>query len=266
MATKNPTRIISSAVALYPRLNQTYKYDQSAGDNGRSVPCPATDEGAEYTLGVAMLKAEAVPLYKEMKATYDAAKAKSWKAFPKADVVFEKHTDFERFEGEEALAPFVAAAKTDGEFYIARTKKKGAYSGEATKPPQQFDADNNELPEDFMLTTNSGVNVLVSLIPYNTTTTSGSGVTLRLAQVQVTHLAEMKSRSAFEVVDGGYTAGKTAGFGEAANDDGDGFEDEPAPVKSAPKAVSAPKAKPQSVENYNNIDDALDNLEFDEAS
>jgi hypothetical protein len=57
------------------------------------------------------------------------------------------------------------------------------------------------LPDDFMLTTNSKVNVAVMIVPYNTG--SLNGVSLRLRAVQVLELAELEGGDdPFDKVDG----------------------------------------------------------------
>ena len=61
----------------------------------------------------------------------------------------------------------------DGEL-SAKTKLKGAFNGEPTSITQ-FDASNNKLPSDFMLTTGSKINVLVTLVVYDPTKMDGSG-------------------------------------------------------------------------------------------
>ena len=40
--------IIESVEILYPRINQPYKFDSAAGENGKSVPCDPFDDGAKY--------------------------------------------------------------------------------------------------------------------------------------------------------------------------------------------------------------------------
>jgi hypothetical protein len=92
----------------------------------------------------------------------------------------------------------------DGEV-VGKCKLKGAYGGDKTQPPKQVDAQRNKLPDDFMLTSGSKVNVAVVVVPYNTG--SLNGVSLRLRAVQVLELAEMQgSDDPFDSVSGGFTA------------------------------------------------------------
>ena len=51
MAEKNATLIISGATALYPRINQTYKFVTN-GEKEEKVPCDPLDDGAAYTLSL----------------------------------------------------------------------------------------------------------------------------------------------------------------------------------------------------------------------
>ena len=71
MADKANNIIVTGATALYPRLNQTYKFIENNGKKER-VSCDPSDDGAEYTLNLVLTKAQAVPLYKAMKNAYEA--------------------------------------------------------------------------------------------------------------------------------------------------------------------------------------------------
>ena len=244
MADKPANIIVTGATALWPRLNQTYKFVKK-GDRQERVACPPTDDGAEYTLSLALTKAQAVPLYKGMKTAYNNGKTDGWPEFPSAEEAF--------------------AIDEDGA-YIAKTKLKGAFNNEPTSV-SQFDASNNELPKDFMLTTGSKINVLVTFVVYDPTRLDGSGVSLRLRQVQVIDLAELKKRSAFDTVEGGFNSqveGFATGF-ETPADDAAEAPEVPLPKKDKPAAKAQPKSNTKSVEDFNDIDTALDNLEFDDA-
>ena len=246
MADANPTFIIHGAKALYPRLNQTYRFDNKAGAKGQTVPCDIEDDGAKYEMSLALNKQEAGALYQAMKVAYEDRSGDDWPSMPASSEVFEKDEDGA---------------------YIAKTVLKGMYGKDKVAPPKQFDAANKPLEQDFLLTTGSTVNVLVSLVPYNMST---HGVSLRLRQVQVTNLVELQARSAFSVVEGGFT-GARDGFATnlttvADTAEADELEDEPAPKKTKPAAKAKPKTEAKSVEDYDTIDDALENLEFDEAS
>ena len=147
MATSNSVHILNNVEALYPRLNTTYKYDTKANDGkGQSVPCEPLDEGAKYELNYRMDKDQAVGLYKDMKAAYNARKAANWPEMPSAKEVFE--------------------VQEDGTF-VAKSSLKGSYNNELTRKPRQFDARNQLLPDDFQLTTGSTINSQLALIPYS---------------------------------------------------------------------------------------------------
>jgi len=86
----------------------------------------------------------------------------------------------------------------------------------------------------------------------------------------VIDLAEMKKRSAFDVMEGGFNSqseGFATGFADAADTEGEEIDefDEPAPKKSKPAAKAEPKKETKSVEDYNDIDAALDDLDFEDA-
>lgn len=246
MTDKPTTYIVTGATALWPRLNQTYKFVKK-GDKQERIACAPTDDGAEYTLNLTLAKEQAVPLYNSMKKVYEEGKQDKWPAFPSHDEVFEV----------DELGSF-----------IVRTKLKGAFNNEPTSVAQ-FDASNNELPKDFMLTTGSKINVLVSFVVYDPTRLDGSGVSLRLRQVQVIDLAVMKKRSAFEAVEGGFNStveGFATDFDTPADKAAEAEEFEATqPKKSKPVAKAKPQPETKKVEDYNDIDEALDNLEFEDA-
>ena len=126
---------------------------------------------------------------------------------------------------------------------------KGAYSGEKTLKPMQYDAKTQKLPDDFQLTNNSVVNIAVVGVPYSASI--GAGVSLRLRAVQVIELAERQSVSPFDVVDG-FDSNESNPFAQSAptptpkTDDLDGFDEtveEPAdeePTKVDKKSAPAP--------------------------
>ena len=172
---KNTTYLLKGVKARYPRLDQPYRFDNKAGANGKTVPCDAFDKDAKYEMEIVLDKAQAEGLHRAMVTAYNAAKDKSWAA--KLPVNFKKHEDG----------------------IIAKTNLKAAYSGRATSPPAQFDADNKRLGTDFQLTTGSTINVALELVPYKM---SNCGVSLRLRGVQVIDYAPLQTTSPFEVEEG----------------------------------------------------------------
>ena len=191
--------IIENVEILYPRINQPYKFDQAAGENGKSVPCDPFDEGAKYETKFRMDKDQAKALYGQMDAAYQKAKEKGWPE--KIDFPFEKQED-SSFVGKAVL--------------------KAAYGKDATNPPKQFDAKSKELPEDFKLTTGSTANVAVTFYPYNM---RDAGVSVRLRAVQVIKYLPMEAASPFGVVADGFEM------------DSDNPFETVSPVAEAPKAV-----------------------------
>jgi hypothetical protein len=76
-----------------------------------------------------------------------------------------------------------------------------------TKAPLQVDAANKKLPDDFLLTTGSTVNLAVTFVPYNM---REAGVSMRLRAVQVLEYKPMEEQNPFEV---------TTGYAAPAQDD-----------------------------------------------
>jgi hypothetical protein len=176
MTVVNETYTVQNAVALYPRINQTYRFDAA---EGRSVPCGPTEENAVYDLSFKMSKEQAKNLYKVMVKAYADKKKKDWP--------------------EKLLQPF----EEDGEgMFIGKAKLKGAYNGQLTTKPMQVDASNQKLSDDFELTTNSIVNIHVGMTPYFAKGNVGHGVSLRLKAVQVIKYEPRAVTSPFGVVEG----------------------------------------------------------------
>ena len=165
--------VIKRTAALYPKLDKTYRYDN---EQQRSVSCGATDDGAEYSVNFVMDDPTAKALWSYMKTTYAEEKKKNW---------------------PDIKNPF---KKTDDGMWTHKANLKGAYNGDKTKKPSQFDAKTNELPDDFQLTSGSIVNIAVKGIPYSGS--MGAGCSLRLQAVQVLKLAERKQPNPFSAEDG----------------------------------------------------------------
>jgi hypothetical protein len=250
----NPSYELHKVAARYPRLNKPTTWVRRNGSNKR-IDCEVQDDGAHYSMDVVLTKEKAIPLYKEMKATYEERKGKDWPDFEPSSKVFE-------------------AGENDGEFIIT-TKIPAAYNKKPTWVVQ-FDSHNNELPTDFLLTTGSVINVAVNLYVYDPRNVDGCGVSLRLRQVQVEKLAELKRRSRFEKVEGGFNS-KSEGFATSlfSDDDTDGEDDDFDEPKAKAKPVEdfdepkakvkeEPKEKAKEVEDFDDIDKALDNLDFED--
>lgn len=223
--------IIPNVEILYPRINQPYRFDSSAGERGKSVPCDAFDDGAKYEVKFRMTGEQAKTLYGQMATAYQGAKEKGWP--DKLPNPFEKE--------EEGT-------------FVGKAVLKAAYGKDATEPPKQFDAKSKELPEDFKLTTGSIGNVAVTFYPYKM---AEAGVSIRLRAVQVIKYVPMEAASPFSAVEGGFQfsaeenpfevvePAAPAAPAEVVTDDLFG-DDEPAQVEEPKKVVKkkapAPKA------------------------
>ena len=168
------TFMIRNVEALYPRLDKPYHFDKKGGKNGTggSMPCAATDQGAEYSMSFKMNKAQAKELLAAMTSAYEEAREEDWVGMS---------------------MPF---KKPEEGGIVGKAKIAASYNN----PPKQFDAATKPLPEGFQLTTGSTVNLFVELIPYNGG--MGSSVSLRLRQVQVIKLKENVQGSVFDAQEG----------------------------------------------------------------
>ena len=138
MANQNSTFMIQNVEALWPRINKPYRFDNA---ENRTVPCDAFDDNAKYEIKFRMTKDQAKALYLGMCEAYEARKEKGWP--------------------EKVDMPFT---KDDDGMYTYKATLKGAYGKEATLKPVQYDSKGVKLPEDFMLTTGSTVNIAVIFV------------------------------------------------------------------------------------------------------
>ena len=69
-----------------------------------------------------------------------------------------------------------------------------------SKKPIQYDAKGTKLPDDFLLTTGSTVNIAVTFNPYDFG--GKQSVNLRLRAVQVVKYVPLEDRNPFDTVDG----------------------------------------------------------------
>ena len=175
MSNQNSSYVIKDVEALWPRINKPYRFDNA---ENRTVPCDAFDDNAKYEMKFRMTKDQAKALYGEMCKAYEARKEKGWP--------------------EKVDMPF---AKDDDGMYSYKATLKGAYGKEATLKPVQYDSKGVKLPDDFMLTTGSTVNVAVVFVPYNM---REAGISLRLKAVQVIKYVPMETSSPFGAVEGGF--------------------------------------------------------------
>lgn len=218
MANQNSNYVIQNVEALWPRINKPYRFDNA---ENRTVPCDPFDDNAKYEIKFRMTKDQAKSLYKAMAASYEERKEKGWPA--------------------KVEMPFT---KDDDDMYVYKASLKGAYGKEATLKPVQVDSNGSKLPEDFMLTTGSTVNVAVIFVPYNM---REAGISLRLKAVQVIKYVPMESTTPFGKVEGGFTYEKDDNPFEVVEAkpttnviEGE-FGDTPEPKKVSKKATPKPK-------------------------
>jgi len=238
MAVTNSQYIVSNVEALWPRINKTYKFDNA---ENRTIPCDVFDEGAKYETRFRMTKDQAKALFVEMVKAYEAKKEKGWP--DKFDMPFKKEEDGS---------------------YSHKASLKGAYGKDATFKPIQYDSKGVKLPEDFMLTTGSTVNVAVTFTPYNM---REAGVSLRLRAVQVIKYVPMEATSPFSAVEGGFQfSAEESPFEVVAtapvetpvvSDDLFGDDEAPAQVKEPKKVVKKTAPAPKAT------DDALASIVAD---
>jgi len=170
------TYIIEGIEALWPRVDQTYAFDKKAN---RSMPCGPRDTNAEFSIQFRMDNPTAKALLAAMSACYLASREDKW--------------------AEKLANPFV---KDDNGSITHKATLKGAYNGQVTDKPAQYDSQGNTLAEDFQLTTGSTVNVAVQLIPYDFG--GKQNVSLRLKAVQVIKYVPMERSNPFGAVEGGF--------------------------------------------------------------
>jgi len=218
--------IIEGVEALWPRIDQTYAFDKKAN---RSMPCGPREVNAEFSIQFRMDNTTAKALLKTMSECYLANREDKW--------------------AEKLANPFV---KDDNGAITHKSSLKGAYNGQVTDTPAQYDSQGNTLPEDFQLTTGSTVNVAVQLIPYDFG--GKQGVSLRLKAVQVIKYLPMERSNPFGAVDGGFvmedpnpfaakpkTNNVLAKKAVVAEDNEEMFEEEP--VKKTARKAAAPAPK-----------------------
>ena len=227
------THLINNVEALYPRINQTYRFDNT---ENRSVPCDPLDDGAAYEMSFLMNKEQAKELFTAMAKAYKEKREDKWPA--------------------QLEMPFT---KNEDGMYVGKAKLKGAYGKDVTNKPAQYDAKTNKLPEGFKLTTGSTVNIAVVFVPYNM---REHGVSLRLKAVQIVKLAEAKAPSnPFASVEGFDTKEDNPFAGEGVSQEkikettADVFDEEEPPKKKAKKKTTT---KPKSDDDLADIVDGWD--------
>lgn len=209
--------LINNVIALYPRLNKTYRFDSM---ENKSVPCDPLDQNAAYEIQFEMTTQDVKALWGEMVAAYNTAKQANWPDAP--------------------ANPF---KQTEGGTWTGNAKLKGSYNGELTKKPLQVDASNKKLGEDFILTTGSKVNLSVTPVPY--VMQGNACVSLRLRAVQVVEYKPMEEHNPFGAVQG-YTASSGADWRLQLSAQGDQFGQ-----------ASEPTPPAQNPSRFNDLDDEI---------
>ena len=228
---KNTPFMISQVEALWPRLNTTYKFDNK---EKRSVPCDVFEDGAKYETGFRMNAQQAKKLFSEMKTAYVEKAQNGWP---------------EKFDN-----PF---NKDEDGSYTFKASLKGAYGKDATRKPVQYDASNTKLPDDFLLTTGSTVNIAGVFVPYHAKS-MGTGVSLRLNAVQVTKYVPMQMASPFNTTEGYEFFGDTEEDNPfASNEEPEVTEEEiiEEPKKVEKKATPAKSRDPELDQIVDDWDD-----------
>ena len=181
--------IVTTAIALYPRLNQPYRFDNQ---EQRSVPCAYMELGAGYDITFEVERDQASTLKKLCLEAYANAAAADTKR---------------RWPEQPRFLPIKMVANEDGSSkFVGKAKLRAMYGTEKTQPPKQVDAQRNKLPDDFRLTTGSIVNVAVTIVPFMSGP-DNYGVSLRLRAVQVLSLSEGAQEDPFTATTG-FVAGQ----------------------------------------------------------
>ena len=224
------TYIIKNVEALWPKINTTYHFDSKAN---KSMPCGALDDGAEYSIQFRMDDTTAKALYMEMSKSYQANKKDKW--------------------ADKLERPFV---KDDEGMFTHKANLKGAYSNNKTIKPLQVDAQGTKLPDDFLLTTGSTVNVAVTFNPYDFG--GKQNVNLRLKAVQVVKYVPMEDRNPFEIVDGFTIDEEVSPFKILSREDLNKIDEEPKEeVVEEPKKV-VKKSAPPATSNDDDLSAIID--------
>ena len=184
--------IIQNVKALYPRLTETYRFDNR---ENKSVRADALVEGAHYSVQFE-IDAEQDALLTDR--VYEV-----WAAAVKEDEESNKP------KGWPETPKYVPVKDIDGK-RVGKTSLKGAYNGEATKAPVHVDAKRNYLGEGYKLGHGSIVNLAVTIVAFNTGNVNG--ISLRLGGVQVVSPKELSNP--FGEVEGFDSRAAAAGLDE----------------------------------------------------
>ncbi len=187
---------LKNVTAKYPKINRPYRFDSEAG---KSVPCGAFDDGAEYVINFETDDVTQMSqVHKLLKDAYREFQSNNKKA-PK----------------EPMSMPFVKNDETG--LIEGKARIKAAYGTEATRKPAQIDSKRKKLPDDFRLTTGSIVNIKAKAVPYSTG--MNAGVSLRLMAVQVVRFEEESDTAGFDEIEDGFSVSESSDIAPDLEDD-----------------------------------------------
>ena len=157
--------MIKDVQLVYPRLDQTYQYDNI---NGGSKPCVATAGGAKWSVSFVVSSEKAQQLWKEAQAWF--AECKSLNPTKLSDKQFKT---------------IFGMKKRDDGTVLFRAQRKGANNeGKENKPPKVMDWNMEEL-KDKAIWTGSVGNIRMWAYPNNSPNTGEWGISYWLDTVQV---------------------------------------------------------------------------------
>ena len=217
------TYIIKNVEALWPKINQPYRFDAK---ESKSVSCNALEPNAEYSIQFRMEKDTAQALHKAMSTAYKNNKKEKW--------------------AEKLANPFT---KEDEGTFTFKSKLPGAFKNSPTTKPLQVDSKGNKLPDDFLLTTGSTVNIAVQFVPWDMG--GKQNISLRLRGVQVVKYIPIEERNPFDNVEGFTITESDNPFGEVSDD------------VEEPKKVAKNSAHPPAEKDSTNLGDIVDDWDDD---
>ncbi len=166
---------LTNVKALWPKKDRAYKFDPTPTESrpkGGSVPCDATDPEGVYEMHVVMTDQQGKDLANTMRKAWKEDEKVNKKPFPYTDI--------------EQIVPF----NEDNTGRIAKLKKK-TYQ-DAKSKPRQYMKDGSKAADDFQLTTNSTIHVMLKIYPWSFA--GKTGVQLRPEGVMVVELAEREQQ------------------------------------------------------------------------
>lgn len=194
---------------VWPRLDQTYRYNERAGERGKSEPCPPTVTGAAYSIGMNMDKEKAKALFAECKDHFEKT-------------------------SKETFSTVWGMTKEDDGTVTFRAKRNGTNSrGQINSPPLVIDGKKNPL-KDVGIWNDSTGTVLCSALATKNAKTGAYGITLYLNVVQVTHAVYGSAGSNLDDLD----EVDTTYAGGSAGSDLD-YLDEVAPAAAKPASAGS---------------------------